>query len=66
MSVWFFLLEWSNSVEFLYFGVRLIKRYTRSQVGSGLYWHKHTYVIMHMAANQLLYAGISCERVTLG
>jgi len=61
----FFKLEWPNGVEFLYFGLTLIKRHMRSQVGSELYWHKHTYVIMCMAVDQFIYTGISCERITL-
>lgn len=59
----FFKLEWPNGVEFLYFGLLLIKRHI-SQVGSELYWHKHTYVIMRMAVDQFIYTGIS-ERITL-
>jgi len=35
----------------------------RSQVGSELYWHKHTYVIMYMAVDQFIYTGFSCERI---
>lgn len=65
-DVWvFFKLEWPNGVEFLYFGVKLIKRHMRRQVGSELYWHKHTYVIMCMTVDQFIFTGISCERIKL-